>query len=247
MRELQDYVLHLADTHLILGQRLGEWCGHNFVLEQDIAMSNIALDLFGQCRSLYQYAADLGGGKQTEDQLAFMRGERHYKNLLLVEQPNGDFAFTLARQFFFDVYHQLLCEALTKSSDKQLQAIAEKSLKEVRYHLTWSSEWMIRLGDGTDESHQRIQHAVNELWMWTHELTSAASYEKGLDGVVPDPTTFKAAWRSQVKKILDEATLLQPADETIQSGGKEGIHTEHLGFILSEMQMMQRTYPGMTW
>jgi ring-1,2-phenylacetyl-CoA epoxidase subunit PaaC len=247
MKELQDYVLHLADTHLILGQRLGEWCGHNFVLEQDIAMSNIGLDLLGQCRSLYQYAAELEGGKQTEDQLAFMRGERQYKNHLLVEQPNGDFAFTLARQFFFDVYHQLLCEELIKSSDKQLQAIGEKSLKEVRYHLTWSSEWMIRLGDGTDESHQRIQHAVNELWMWTHELTSPAPYEKVLKGIVPDPTTFKDAWNSHVKKILTEATLQQPTDGTIQLGGKEGIHTEHLGFILSEMQMMQRTYPGMTW
>lgn len=245
MKELQDYVLHLADTHLILGQRLGEWCGHNVVLEQDIAMSNIALDLFGQCRSLYQYAAELGGIKQTEDQLAFLRSERQYKNHLLVEQPNGDFAFTIARQFFFDVYHQLLCEELIKCSDKQLQAIAEKSLKEVRYHLTWSSEWMIRLGDGTTESHQRMQTAVNELWMWTHELTTTASYEMALD--VPHPANFKAAWLAKVSAILKEATLDLPTDSTKQSGGKEGIHTEHLGYILSEMQMMQRTYPGMTW
>lgn len=245
MKELQDYVLHLADTHLILGQRLGEWCGHNFVLEQDIAMSNIALDLLGQCRALYQYAAEIGGGKQTEDQLAFLRGERQYKNHLLVEQPNRDFAFTLARQFFFDVYHQLLCEELVKCSDKQLQAIGEKSLKEVRYHLTWSSEWMIRLGDGTTESHQRIQHAVNELWMWTHELTTTSSYEKLL--AVPHPSDFKAAWLAKVSAILKEATLEIPADSTKQTGGKEGIHTEHLGFILSEMQMMQRTFPGMTW
>jgi ring-1,2-phenylacetyl-CoA epoxidase subunit PaaC len=247
MKALNDYVLHLADTHLILGQRLGEWCGHNFVLEQDIAMSNIALDLLGQCRSLYQYAAELEGEGATEDTLAFLRGERQYKNLLLVEQPNGDFAYTLARQFFFDVYHEILCTELLKSSDERLRAIAEKAVKEVRYHVTWSSEWMIRLGDGTAESHTRLQKAVDELWMWTDELTTSAIYEQELKGIAPDMSAFKAQWLKKVQEIFAEATLTVPTDMTKQRGGKTGEHTEHLGFILAEMQFMQLTYPGMTW
>lgn len=247
MRHLIDYTLHLADTHLILGQRLSEWCGHNFVLEQDIAVSNIALDLIGQARSLYQYAAELSGGAATEDKLAFLRGEREFKNLLLVEQENGDFAVTLARQFFYDAFHVLQMEKLLESSDQRLRAIAEKSVKEARYHLTWSSEWVIRLGDGTPESHRRLQSAVDETWMWTGEMFTNAPYESALAGVVPDNTSLQAAWLSQVQSIFAEATLKLPLTDNHQSGGKLGLHTERLGFILAEMQSMQRTYPGMTW
>lgn len=245
---LINYTLHLADNQLILGQRLCEWCGHNFVLEQDIAMSNIALDLIGQARSLYQYAAQLDG-KKSEDELAMLRGEREYKNLLLVEQPNGDFAETLTRQFFYDVFHLLQAEDLLKSSDDQLRAIAEKAVKEVRYHLTWSSEWMIRLGDGTDESHERIQNAINKIWMWTGEMFEASDFEQDLvkQKIISDPSTFKALWDHKVQEILTEATLKTTLEEPYQRGGKKGLHTEHLGYILAEMQSLQRTYPGLSW
>lgn len=248
-KHLVDYVLHLADTSLILGQRLGEWCGHAFILEQDIAITNIALDLIGQSRSLYQYAAEILNDGSTEDSLAMMRGERQFKNLLLVEQPNGDFSSTLARQFLYDVFHEIQCEALLKSSDERLQAIAEKSLKEVRYHATWSCEWVIRLGDGTDESHHRMQKALDEVWMWTAELTSIAPYEEALitSGIAPDPRSFKTTWLHKVSLILEEATLRLPKDETRQQGGKVGLHSEHLGFVLAELQQIQRSYPGLTW
>jgi ring-1,2-phenylacetyl-CoA epoxidase subunit PaaC len=247
--DLLNFTLHLADTHLILGQRLGEWCGHNFVLEQDIAMSNIALDLFGQSRSLYQYAAELQGEGKTEDDLAFLRGERQYKNLLLVEQKNGDFAHTLTRQFFYDVFHLLQCEELLKSSDERLRAIAEKSVKEVRYHLTWSSVWVIRLGDGTSESHARMQKAADSLWMWTGEMCTNAPYEEALikARIAPDNTKFKAQWTAKVQEIFNEATLKVPMTDNQQSGGKSGVHSENLGFILAEMQILQRTYPGLSW
>ncbi len=247
--QLVDYVLHLADTNLILGQRLGEWCGHAFILEQDIAITNIALDLIGKSRSLYQYAAEILNDGSTEDTLAMMRGERQFKNLLLVELPNGDFANTLARQFTYDIFHELQCEALLKSSDERLRAIAEKSLKEVRYHATWSCEWVIRLGDGTDESHRRMQTALDEIWMWTDELTTITSYEEVMvsKGIAPDPRTFKAAWLNKVNQILEEATLKLPTDETRQRGGKTGLHTENLGYILAELQQIQRSYPGLTW
>lgn len=247
--QLIDYVLHLADTSLILGQRLGEWCGHAFILEQDIAITNIALDLIGQSRSLYQYAAEVLNDGSTEDSLAMMRGERQFKNLLLVEQPNGDFSNTLARQFLYDVFHEIQCEALLKSSDDRLRAIAEKSLKEVRYHTTWSSEWVIRLGDGTNESHRRMQKALDEVWMWTAELTSIVPYEEALlsSGIAPDPRSFKTTWLHKVTQVLEEATLKLPKDETHQQGGKVGLHSEHLGYILAELQQIQRCYPGLTW
>jgi ring-1,2-phenylacetyl-CoA epoxidase subunit PaaC len=248
MNTLLDYTLHLADNQLILGQRLCEWCGHNFVLEQDIAMSNIALDLIGQARSYYQYAAKLDG-KKTEDELAMLRGERDYKNLLLLELPNGDFAETLARQFFYDVFHLLQMEDHLASSDESLRAIAEKAVKEVRYHVTWSSEWMIRLGDGTTESHTRIQKAVNKAWMWTGEMFKASAFEGDLASkkIITDPKQFKLSWDQRVQAILSEATLKLPLEEPYQQGGKEGVHTEHLGFLLAEMQSLQRTYPGLSW
>lgn len=247
---LLHYVLQLADTSIILAQRLGEWCGHGPVLEQDIAMSNIGLDLIGQARSLYQYAAEVQGAGKTEDDLAFLRNEREFYNLLLVEQPNGNFADTIARQFFFDAYHYYLLERLQQSSDETLAGIAAKSLKEVAYHLKWSSEWIIRLGDGTDESKSKMQAAVDNIWTYTGELTIPTSVEKQLasEGIIPDITSLKDAWQEKVSSILAEATLTMPAQGSwMQTGGKLGTHTEHLGFMLAEMQYLQRTYPGLKW
>jgi len=237
-----DYTLHLGDNSLILGQKNAEWCGHGPVLEQDIAITNISLDLIGQARNFYQYAATLIGDGTTEDSLAYLRKEREFKNLLLVEQPNGDWGQTILRQFFFSQYQYLLFQQLQNSSDKHIAAIAEKSLKEVTYHLRWSSEWVIRLGDGTDESHQRMQKAIDELWRYTGEMFEAASYETHVD-----LSTIKEQWINKVKKVFDEATLQMPVKIFMQTGGKEGKHTEHLGYILTELQYMQRAYPGCEW
>ncbi len=249
MSALVDYTLHLADTNLVLGQRIAEWCGHSFILEQDIAKSNIALDLIGQSRSLYQYAAQLVGEGKTEDDLAFLRSDREYKNLLIVEQPNGDFASTLARQFYFDAFHVLQCEKLLASHDETLRAIAEKAVKEARYHHTWSAEWVIRLGDGTAESHRRIQLALEDLWMWTGEFFMPASYETELvsRGIAVNLAELKLPWEAKIREVLQEATLAMPVGEALQRGGKTGAHTEYLGHLLAEMQVLPRTYPGATW
>ena len=246
---LIDYTLHLADNSLILGQRNSEWCGHGPVLEQDIAITNISLDLIGQARNFYQYAATLIGGDATEDSLAYLRKEREFKNCLLVEQPNGDWAQTILRQFFFSQYQYLLFEQLQHSKDKQLAAIAEKSLKEITYHLRWSSEWVIRLGDGTEESHQRIVKATDELWRYSGELFEVAAYEMQAmnDGFGVDLSKLKGSWMSKVKEIFEQATLALPEKTFMQTGGKEGKHTEHLGYILTELQYMQRAYPGCEW
>jgi ring-1,2-phenylacetyl-CoA epoxidase subunit PaaC len=246
---LIDYTLHLADGSLILGQRNAEWCGHGPVLEQDIAITNISLDLIGQARNFYQYAATLIGNDATEDSLAYLRNEGEFKNCLLVEQPKGDWAQTILRQFFFSQYQYLLCQQLQNSKDKQLAAIAEKSLKEVTYHLRWSSEWVIRLGDGTDESHQRMIKAIDELWKYTGELFSATSYElrTASDGSGVDVSKLKEPWTNKVKEIFSEATLNIPGKTLMQIGGKEGNHTEHLGYIFTELQYMQKTYPGCEW
>lgn len=247
---LASYILHLADNALILGQRNSEWCGHGPVLEQDIAITNISLDLIGQARSLYQYAAAITGNGATEDSLAHMRDAREYKNCLLVELPNGDWAQTITRQFFFSSYQLLLYTQLQQSTDTTLAAIAEKSLKEVIYHVRWSSEWIIRLGDGTAESQQRMQKAIAELWPYTGELFIPASYElaaaKANFGV--DPVVLKESWYQKIQEIFAEATVtMPPVGNWSQSGGKDGIHTEHLGFILAELQFMQRAYPGVEW
>lgn len=245
-----DFILHLADTNLILGQRLCEWCGHGPILEQDIAMSNMALDLLGQTSNYYDYAAEMIGNRATEDTLAMLREEREYKNLLLVEQPNGHFGDTVARQFFYDSYHYFLLEQLLKAKDLKLQSIAEKSLKEVKYHLKWSSEWMIRLGDGTQESHDKIQQAVNDIVPYVNEAFILAPYQKALvaEGLIADPNEFKAAWLAKVNEVLEEATITADVENTFaQKGGKEGIHTENLGFILTELQYLQRTYPNSQW
>lgn len=246
---LCDYVLHLADTNLILGQRICEWCGHGPVLEQDIAMSNIGLDLLGQTRSLYQYAAELQDQGKTEDDLAFLRSERQFKNLLLAEQPNGDFGFTIVRQFLYETFQQLLLGELKKSSDTQLAAIAEKSLIETNYHYKWSAEWVIRLGDGTEESKKRIQKSINEIWTYTGEMFIPSADEQLLAGVgiIPDVASLQAAWTQKVKAVFDEATLTMPETMYMQRGGKTGVHTEHLGYMLAEMQYLQRQYPGQKW
>lgn len=246
---LNNYILHLADNSLILGQRNSEWCGHGPVLEQDIAITNISLDLIGQARNFYQYAATLIGNEMTEDTLAYLRKEREFKNCLLVEQPNGDWAQTILRQFFFSQYQYLLFQQLQNSKDKQLAAIAEKSLKEVTYHLRWSSEWVIRLGDGTDESHKRIVKAIDELWRYTGEMFDAVSYELRAAGagIGADVSKLKEQWLNKVKEVFAEATLSVPEKIFMQTGGKEGKHTEHLGYILTELQYMQRTYPNSEW
>jgi ring-1,2-phenylacetyl-CoA epoxidase subunit PaaC len=246
---LIDYTLHLADNSLILGQRNAEWCGHGPVLEQDIAITNISLDLIGQARNFYQYAATLIGNDSTEDSLAYLRKEEEFKNCLLVEQPKGDWAQTILRQFLFSQYQYLLFQQLQNSKDEQLAAIAEKSLKEITYHLRWSSEWVIRLGDGTEESHTRMLKAVDELWKYMVELFEAASYELQIasDGIGVDVSKLKEPWMNKVKEILSEATLPMPEKTFMQGGGKEGKHTEHLGYILTELQYMQRTYPGCDW
>jgi ring-1,2-phenylacetyl-CoA epoxidase subunit PaaC len=242
------YVLQLGDNALILSHRLSEWCGHGPVLEQDIALTNIALDLLGQARLLLSYAGEIEGKGRSEDDLAYFRDAHQFRNVLLVEQPNRDWAHTIVRQFFFDAYHYYHYQALLHSADERLSAIAQKAVKEVTYHLRYSSEWTIRLGDGTEESHRRMQAAVDELWMFTGELTTPNEVEKAAaTGVGPDLAEIRSLWEAKVGDVLREATLQVPSNRWMQSGGKDGRHTEHLGYILAEMQFLQRAYPGLTW
>jgi ring-1,2-phenylacetyl-CoA epoxidase subunit PaaC len=249
MQQQIDYLLCLGDNALILSQRLGEWCGHGPVLEQDIALTNTALDLLGHARMLLSYACELEGKSRTDDDLAFFRDAHQFRNVLLVEQPNQDWAYTMARQFFFDAFNFHNWEALTHSKDDRLAAIAEKALKEATYHLRFSSEWMLRLGDGTELSHQKIQTAVDDLWMYTGELTTPVSCESEMaaSGIAPALSEVKLSWEAKTDAILAEATLQKPSNNWMQTGGKEGRHTEHLGFMLAEMQHLQRTYPGQEW
>ncbi len=244
-----NYLLQLGDNALILAQRLGEWCGHGPVLEQDIALTNIALDLLGQARMLYTHAGELEGKGRTEDQLAYFRDAHEFRNVLLVEQPNEDWAYTIARQFYFDVFNFYQYQALLESRDDSLAAIAEKALKEVTYHLRYSGEWVIRLGDGTPTSHQKIQTALDELWMFTGELTTAndTDLQVAETGIGPVLSKIKPLWEAKVRSVLTDATLQIPAKEWMQTGGKDGRHTEQLGYILAEMQHLQRTYPGLDW
>jgi len=243
------YLLHLADNPLILGQRLGEWCGHGPVLEQDIALTNTSLDLIGQARLLYQYIASLPGQQTDEDKLAMLRYEHEYYNLLLVEQPNKNFGHTLTRQFLYDAFNLLQYDKLTHHHDLQLSAIAVKSLKEIKYHYRYSSEWVIRLGDGTEESHNIMQTAFDELWRCTGEMFRMASYETELqtDGYALDVAALEQEWLQRVQAVAAQAGLKLPQGEVMLYGGKEGRHTEHMGYILTELQYMQRTYPQMTW
>ena len=244
-----EYLLRLADDHLILGQRLGEWTGKAPTLEEDLALANIALDLIGQARALYTYAAEVEGKGRDEDQLAFLRYEREYRNVLIAEQPNGDFACTIVRQFFVAAFMKPFWEALQGSTDATLAAIAAKAFKEVSYHLRHTAEWVIRLGDGTDESHRRMVDALDDMAIYTGELFEMDAIATAMadQGVGVDAAALADEWHSTVDTVLAEATLQMPEVPHMQSGGRKGIHTEHLGHILSELQYMQRTYPGMTW
>ena len=252
-----DYVLFLADCNLILSQRSAEWCGHGPVLEQDIAITNITLDLLGQARNFYQYAAALINRSATkavtEDTLAYLRTEREFKNLLICELPNGDWAQTILRQYLFSQFQYLLFEQLQNCKDEQIAAIASKSIKETAYHVRWSSEWVIRLGDGTEESRNRMLKAIDTLWMYTGEMFQPESYELHVakEGMGADVSTLKDPWLNKVKEIFQEATLspalLNEGNTFMQTGGKEGRHTEHLGYILTELQYLQRVYPGCEW
>lgn len=246
---LFEYLVRLGDDSLILGHRLSEWCGHGPILEEDIAMTNIALDLIGQATSILKYAGEVEGKGRTEDDIAFLRFEREYRNALLVEQPNEDFGVTMMRQFLFDAFRKPLFEQLTKSSDAQLAAIAEKSLKETKYHLKHSAEWVIRLGDGTEESHNRVQNALNHLWRYTDELFFSNEVDADLKakGVIFSSEELKDEWSKMVKDVLAEATLTIPTNGWQHDGGRKGLHSEHLGYILAELQYMQRAYPGMEW
>jgi ring-1,2-phenylacetyl-CoA epoxidase subunit PaaC len=243
------YLLHLADNALVLGHRNSEWCGHGPVLEQDIALTNIALDQIGQARYLFQYAAELQGDDATEDSLAYLRDAREFRNLLILELPRGDWGFTVMRLFLVSQYQWLLYRKLERSADERLAGIASKAVKETAYHLRWSSEWVIRLGDGTAESRSRIARSLEELWPYTGEMfqPSAAEKSMALAGIGPDLFALRADWEQGVKTVLEEATLEKPPAGWQHSGGKSGYHTEHLGYILAEMQYLQRAYPNCAW
>jgi ring-1,2-phenylacetyl-CoA epoxidase subunit PaaC len=240
-----EYVLRIADSSLILGHRLSEWCGHGPVLEEDIAVTNVALDLIGQARSLYAYAGTLDGKSRTEDQFAFQRSESEFRNVTMVELPNGDYGFTILRNFLFLTFQRELWAALQGSTEPQLCEIARKSLTETRYHVQHASDWVIRLGDGTQESHARMQRAFDALWPYTSELFSTSGIDDA--DVGPPWSMLESRWLSVVRPVLDVATLEVPPRTSFLSRGKEGIHGEHLAPLLCEMQYLQRAYPNCDW
>ena len=248
MSSLFTYTLRIADSSLILGQRMSEWCSNGPTLEEDIAMSNISLDMFGQANGFYQYVAQLDGTKSA-DELAFRRNEREFFNHQLVEQENGNFGTTMVRNFLHDVFNFLFYTELSKSKDETLSALASKSLKEVKYHLRHSSNWLIRLGDGTGESNTKVQDALEELWMYTGELFEMDNLDTELlnSGIAVDNSALKTEWDRMVNDTLAKAKLTRPEDAYMATGGKKGLHTEYLGFILSEMQFLQRAYPNAKW
>jgi ring-1,2-phenylacetyl-CoA epoxidase subunit PaaC len=243
------YILRRADDALILGHRLSEWCGHAPALEEDMALANMGLDLLGQARELYTYAAKVEGRGNDEDKFAYLRDVRQYRNLLLMEQPNGDFARTMVRQFLYSAFADLYWRAMMKSSDPTLAAIAAKSEKESAYHLRHSSEWIVRLGDGTEESHRRANAAIDELWAFTGEMFAVDAAEQALieAGVAIDPAGLRPQWLKSVTGVVAEATLNLPKNDWMQQGGRVGRHSEHLGHLLSELQALQRSFPGATW
>lgn len=247
-QSLHKYLLLLADNPLILGHRLSELCGHGPSLETDIALTNISLDLFGQVRNYFQYAASLQPG-QSEDSIAFLRYEQEYRNAVLVEQPNKDFAWVIGRQYLFDSFHLPLLNQLMKSTDSTIAAIAAKSVKEVQYHHRFSAEWVLRLGDGTEESHQKMQNAIQRLWRFVPELFVETEVEKEMKdlGIGADLLKIKEAYYQEVTEHLAKATVTVPTLDATIPKGKSGIHSEHLGFILAELQYMQRAYPNMVW
>ena len=249
MNSLVEYLLRLGDDSLIIGHRLSEWCGHGPILEEDIAMTNLSLDFIGQAAEIFKYAGDVEGKGRTEDDLAYLRFDKDYKNALLVEQPNGDFGMTMMRQFIFDAYRLPLYSRLVNSNDAQLAAIAAKSLKETKYHFKHSSEWVIRLGDGTEESHQRIQESLDTLWRYAAELLYNDEVDAELiaNGTIPSMEGLELEWKQNIDTVLKEATLTIPTNNWTHEGGRKGMHSEHLGYILAELQYMQRAYPGLEW
>jgi ring-1,2-phenylacetyl-CoA epoxidase subunit PaaC len=246
---LLEFLLRIGDNTLILGHRVSEWCGHSPALEEDIALANTALDLIGQTQLWLGLAGEVEGKGRSADDLAYLRDGYEFRNILIVERPNGDFGKTLMRQFLFDAWHYLLLKALKGSSDTRIAEIAEKAFKEVSYHLDRSRDLVIRLGDGTAESHRRMQEALDELWPFTGEMfmSDALDAELAEAGIIPAPASLKAGWGEIVAETLVEGTLKKPADGYMHKGGRRGVHTEHLGFILTEMQFLQRAYPGATW
>lgn len=245
-----NHVLRLADHAMILSQRLSQWCGKGPALEEDMALTNVALDLIGQARLWYAYAAELEGKGRTEDDLAFLRDAHDFHNFLLLEQPNGTYADTLMRQFLFDTWHYHYLQALKQSTDQQIAAIAEKSLKEVTYHLRRSSDLVVRLGDGTELSQKMMQTALEELWRFTGEMFMDDEIDVAMHagGIAPLPSDLKAAWDTHLIDVMHAATLRLPdTNSWMQKGGKQGVHTEHMGYLLAEMQFLQRAYPGAQW
>ncbi len=243
------YLLRLADTCLISGQRLGEWCGHGPILEEDIALSNMALDLIGQSRALLTLAGQRSGEGFDEDQLAFLRDEIDYRNPTLAELPRGDFAFTVLRNLMLSTWLKLMWERLRDSSDAELAAIAGKALKEARYHQQHAADWAVRLGDGTDESHRRCETALATLWLYTPELFEDDSVDAAATaaGLGPAWSQLQEAWLAEMSEVLGEARLAVPPAPTFRSSGKRGLHSEHMGYLLAEMQYLQRAYPGGAW
>jgi ring-1,2-phenylacetyl-CoA epoxidase subunit PaaC len=246
---LYNYILGIADNSLILAQRLGELCGHGPTLETDIAGTNISLDLIGQTRNYYQYAAKVQGEGKTEDDLAFLRLEREYKNVLLVEQPNDHFGYVMGRQYLFDVFHLLFMTEMLNSKDETLAAIAKKGIKEVSYHKRFSGDWVKRLGDGTEESNEKMQEAIDDLWAYTDELFDLTEADEAMiaEGIGVDTSKFKETYYKEVSELLKESNIAVPQGTYFTRGGKKGIHSEYMGYILSDLQYMQRTYPNMEW
>lgn len=246
---LYRYVLRLGDLALVLGQRLSEWVGHAPALEEDLGLANVALDLVGQARLLLAYAGEIEGRGRGEDEIAFLRDERQYLNPTLAEQPNGDFGETIVRQVLLDAFQLALYERLTSSRDERLAAVAEKAVKETRYHVRYSAGWLVRLGDGTQESHARVQRALERLWPYTVELFEADALDREMAdrGIAPPLEEVRSAWTRYIDEVLAEATLDRPADKPFTWFGKRGEHSEHLGYLLAEMQYLQRTYPGARW
>ena len=244
-----EYLVRLGDDRLVLGHRLSEWCGHGPILEEDIALTNIALDLVGQANLFLEQAGKAEGKGRDQDALAYFREAVDYRNVLMVELPKGDFAFTIARQFFFSVFNYLQMEALQKSGNADVAGIAAKAVKEAKYHVRHSADWMVKLGDGTEESHRRLQEAVDDLWRYTGEMFMADDVDRAAaaSGLGVDPSKLENAWRTHVDDVVKRATIKLPEVKFMQRGGREGRHTEHLGHLLSEMQIVARSYPDGKW
>ncbi len=249
MNNLFTYTLRIADNTLVLAQRLSEWTGHGPFLEEDLALTNVALDTFGTATSLLEYAAQIEEKGRSADDLAYFRNEREFTNVLLVEQPNGDYAKTIIRQIFVDHFNLLFYSELAKSKDETLAGIAQKAIKEVTYHVRHSSAWVVRFGDGTEDSHNRAQDAVNELWRFTNELFEMDEVENNLvkEGIAVNTSILKEKWEKQITELLTKATLKKPESAFMQTGGRKGMHTEHLGYLLSEMQTVPRMFPNAKW